>query len=158
VRRRRREARTEAGAVLVTLSAASVDALASRIVETLKAAELRGPAIEFIDAAEVARRYDVSRAWVYENATRLGATPMSDGPRPRLRFDPDAVAEALSSCGATRGSAEPKVPVPAARSSPRRSSGMGTNARLLPIRGQEAAKPGREAEAGVESPPVERRA
>jgi hypothetical protein len=50
---------------------------------------------KLIDADELARRYGLTRGWVYENAAWLGAIPLSDGPRPRLRFDPEVAAQAL---------------------------------------------------------------
>jgi hypothetical protein len=52
---------------------------------------------ELIDAEELAKRFGLTRAWVYENAGKLGAIPLSDGPRPRLRFDPETVASVLKS-------------------------------------------------------------
>jgi hypothetical protein len=48
-----------------------------------------------MDAEQLARRFGLTRAWVYENAGRLGAIPLSDGPRPRLRFDPEVAGQAL---------------------------------------------------------------
>jgi hypothetical protein len=56
-----------------------------------------GKSPELIDAEELARRFGLTRAWVYENAGKLGAIPLSDGPRPRLRFDPETVASVLKS-------------------------------------------------------------
>jgi hypothetical protein len=50
---------------------------------------------ELIDAEELAKRFGLTRAWVYENAGKLGAIPLSDGPRPRLRFDPEVAGPAL---------------------------------------------------------------
>lgn len=50
---------------------------------------------ELIDAGQLARRFGLTRTWVYENAGRLGAIEISDGPRPRLRFDPQVAAQAL---------------------------------------------------------------
>jgi len=50
---------------------------------------------ELMDAEQLARRFGLTRAWVYENAGKLGAIPLSDGPRPRLRFDPEVAAQAL---------------------------------------------------------------
>jgi len=52
---------------------------------------------ELIDADDLARRYGLTRGWVYENAALLEAIPLSDGPRPRLRFDPEVVARVLKS-------------------------------------------------------------
>jgi hypothetical protein len=76
----------------------SVEAIAVRVVELL---EERGPGTaagqEMITAEEVARRFGVKAAWVRRNADRLGAVRLGDGPRARLRFDPERVAAALSS-------------------------------------------------------------
>jgi hypothetical protein len=42
---------------------------------------------DLMDAGELARHLGLTRAWVYEHAQQLGAIPVGDGPRPRLRFD-----------------------------------------------------------------------
>lgn len=60
---------------------------------------LRPSAEDWIDAQEVARRFRLSRAWVYAHARQLGAVPIGSGPRPRLRFDPRVVADALRTPG-----------------------------------------------------------
>jgi hypothetical protein len=52
---------------------------------------------ELVDAEELAKRFRLTRGWVYENAALLEAIPLSDGPRPRLRFDPEVVARVLKS-------------------------------------------------------------
>ena len=52
---------------------------------------------ELVDASEVARRFGVSRGWVYEHAGELGALRLGGGPRPRLRFELAAVDAALRS-------------------------------------------------------------
>ena len=48
-----------------------------------------------ISAAEVAGRWAIGRRWVYEHAEELGAIRLGGGARPRLRFDPEGVAEWL---------------------------------------------------------------
>ncbi|MGI8624499.1 MAG: helix-turn-helix transcriptional regulator, partial [Solirubrobacteraceae bacterium] len=48
-----------------------------------------------LTAAEVAARFGVSRGWVYGNADALGALRLGDGPKPRVRFDAQEVAERL---------------------------------------------------------------
>src|SRR4051812_40819680 len=48
-----------------------------------------------LDAAEIAQRCGVTRAWVYAHAAELGALRLGAGPRPRLRFDPAIVDVAL---------------------------------------------------------------
>ncbi|HEX5983260.1 MAG TPA: hypothetical protein VFY69_03550 [Solirubrobacterales bacterium] len=71
----------------------SIEAIAQRIAE-LAAAE-PPPLPERITAEEVSRWWGVSRRWVYDHAEELGARRMGSGRRPRLRFDPDEVAERL---------------------------------------------------------------
>jgi hypothetical protein len=73
------------------------EAIAVRVVEIVRRElAVSAPAgEEWIDAREVARRSGFSRAWVYENAGRLGAVRVGDGRRPRLRFSARVVAEAL---------------------------------------------------------------
>jgi hypothetical protein len=46
-----------------------------------------------LTAADVARRFSVTRSWVYAHARELGVVRIGDGPRPRLRFDPAVVAQ-----------------------------------------------------------------
>jgi hypothetical protein len=59
---------------------------------------------QLVDAASVARMLGVSRDWVYEHATDLGAIRLGTGRRPRLRFDPRVVAESLANgLGTQRG-------------------------------------------------------
>lgn len=48
-----------------------------------------------ITAADVADRLGVTRSFVYEHAHQLGAIRLGNGPRPRLRFDPETVAREL---------------------------------------------------------------
>ena len=78
----------------VTLTAETVEAIAQRVAELLEPAVDRHG--EMIDAAEVARRLGIRREAVYERAAELGAVRIGNGPRGRLRFDPERVAEALT--------------------------------------------------------------
>lgn len=48
-----------------------------------------------LTAAQVARRLNVTRGWVYHHADELGALRLGDGPRARLRFDADLIAARL---------------------------------------------------------------
>lgn len=57
--------------------------------------------------SELARRLGVSREWVYEHATELGAIAIGDGPKPRLRFDPQTAEAAMA---ARRRRPEPAAP------------------------------------------------
>jgi hypothetical protein len=50
---------------------------------------------QLLDAAQLARRLGVTRAWVYEHAAELGAVALGDGPKARLRFDPAIAVQML---------------------------------------------------------------
>lgn len=77
----------------VTLHTATVEAIAQRVADLLRDDRLGG---DHVDAAEVARRFSVSREFVYAHAADLGAIRLGDGPKARLRFDPAKVADELA--------------------------------------------------------------
>lgn len=79
----------------VRLDPESLEALARRVAELLAERRPERPERGLISAAGVAERWGLSRRWVYEHAERLGARRIGAGPRPRLRFDPDEVAERI---------------------------------------------------------------
>ncbi len=90
------------------LDAATIDAVARRVVELLMAEQV--PTDALINAAEVARRFGVSRSTVYERAGELGAIRLGDGPKARLRFDPQTVAERLTVAEQPKDSREQESP------------------------------------------------
>lgn len=109
----------------VTLSPESVRAVAEQICELLAGAPLSA---ELIDASEVARRFNVSRDYVYEHQAELGGVKLGKGPKARLRFDPERVLEALAP--------QPfSTPSPQPAHSRRRRRQAQTD--LLPIGGQQ---------------------
>lgn len=109
---------------VVHLDSASVEAVARRVVELLSSDEGRE---DWVDATEVARRFSLSRDYVYRHAVDLGAVRLGSGPKARLRFSPAKVAETL--VGSSRPESHPKrVSVRPVRS--------GREATLLPIRGE----------------------
>jgi hypothetical protein len=112
--------------------AALADLIAERVLAGL--AEDCPPRDEewLLTAAEVARRFDVSPAWVRDNAERLGGLRLGDGPRPRLRFDPERVAEELSA-RPVRGRSDESDRPPERASKRRRSRGSGKRTGLLPV-------------------------
>ena len=67
------------------------------MVELLEAKGLQRR--ELVDAAELARRLGIERAWVYSHAIELGAVKLGDGKKPRLRFDPEIAARFLQRVG-----------------------------------------------------------
>jgi hypothetical protein len=74
-----------------------IEAIARRVTDLLRQDPASMPEGGLVSAAEIARRFGVSRAWVYENADRLGAVRLGRGERPRLRFDPRLVEQRLDS-------------------------------------------------------------
>lgn len=79
----------------------TIERIAQRVVQLLhherdqlddRADSLR----DLMDAGELARHLGLTRAWVYEHAQQLGAIPVGDGPRPRLRFDLQTAKKALN--------------------------------------------------------------
>lgn len=52
---------------------------------------------DLMDAGQLAKHLGLTRAWVYEHAAQLGAIQLGNGPRPRLRFDPQTATQALNS-------------------------------------------------------------
>jgi hypothetical protein len=109
------------------LAPEAVDAIARRVVELLgeKAAP---PRSELVDAAELAGRLGVERAWVYTHAIQLGAIRLGTGRRPRLRFDPQVAIDRIRAAQ-DRGDHGPPVRPPGPRPADR------GRPRLLPIQG-----------------------
>lgn len=89
----------------IRLAPESIEALACRLAQLLAAespgAENARARKRMLSAAEVAELFGVSRRWVYDHAEVLGARRLGTGARPRLRFDPDEVAERID--GLTAG-------------------------------------------------------
>lgn len=81
----------------VRLAPESIASIAASLAELLGVIPEPQPEVppRLLSAAEVARWWAVERSWVYNHARELGACRLGDGPRPRLRFDRDEVAERL---------------------------------------------------------------
>jgi hypothetical protein len=77
------------------LSPESVEALARRLAELLGPSDETRKPRKLISAEAVSDWWGVGRRWVYDHADELGARRLGTGKRPRLRFDPDEVAERL---------------------------------------------------------------
>ena len=93
-----------------------------------------GQAAPLLSAQEVADWLGVGRGWVYQHADRLQVLRLG-GDGGRLRFDPEKVREALSSCSARRGSETPEEAMAKRNAPTQQGRGAGTGAPLLPIRG-----------------------
>jgi hypothetical protein len=107
--------------------------VARQVAELLSERGLLDEAGAWIDAAEVARRHSVSRAWVYAHARELGAVRLGTGDRPRLRFDPAEVRRRLQAY--VPSPLPPAAPLRTARGRGSRRSNTG----LLPIKGGQQA-------------------
>lgn len=75
-------------------SEAEIEAVALRVAELLRAQRTTD---ELVDASEIARRFGVSRDFVYEHAEELGAVRLGRGPKARMRFIPAEVEGRLRS-------------------------------------------------------------
>jgi hypothetical protein len=139
------------GAIIVELGADTVQALADEIADRLDT-RLGRPARSQVNdesdgdhvlrsrpltTKDVAAMLGRSAAWVRQHRHELGAITISQGPRPRLMFDPATVADRLTSRSESERSQAAQQPVATGlkRRRPRRTSG--TNAELLPFRGSE---------------------
>jgi hypothetical protein len=87
----------------VRLDPELIEAIAHRTAELLAQRGSEQPERGLISAGAVAERWGVSRRWVYEQSERLGARRIGAGSRPRLRFDPDEVAEQLGEPAGSHG-------------------------------------------------------
>jgi integrase len=91
----------------IRLAPESIETLACRLAELLVAGPPEPEARarkKMFSAAEVAELFGISRRWVYDHAETLGVRRLGAGIRPRLRFDPDEVAERIDGLAAGPGS------------------------------------------------------
>jgi len=102
----------------MALSDADIEAVAIRVADLLRAGQVSA---DLVDASEIARRFGVSRDFVYEHANDLGAVRLGNSPKARLRFDPAKVGRALRK--------PPEKPAPQPR---RHRTRRGSS--LLPVR------------------------
>ena len=105
----------------VNLDPETIEELARRVAELLRDRGLDG---ELIDAGEVARRFGVTRDYVYAHAGRLGAIRLSSRPRARLRFDPKRVAEAMGVRETGSGGGGEPITAGASAATPAQASGI----------------------------------
>lgn len=113
------------------LDAASIEAVARRVVELIRDEGGSSTVRRLVDAATLAAELGVDRSWVYAHRGELGAIQLGTGSKPRLRFDPEVAWKVLAG-SASKQSQAPKMPVPLSGSRRRR---LGGGPGLLPIRG-----------------------
>ncbi len=82
-----------------------------------------------LDAAELARHLGVTRTWVYEHASKLGAMRLGDGTKARLRFDLDVATAAFDQPGRKGNRLSSSTPRPPGR----RPAPTPATTSLLPI-------------------------
>ena len=78
----------------MTLDREDVEAIARRVAELLRGEPTASA--QYVDAATIACQFGVTRAWVYQHKSDLGAVPLGNGPKPRLRFDVTRVGHILA--------------------------------------------------------------
>lgn len=94
------------------LAPESIEELACRLAELLGPAEPQPASPQrLLTASQVSEWWAVERRWVYEHAEQLGARRLGSGRRPRLRFDPEEVAERLGAPGRRGGDARRLPPI-----------------------------------------------
>ncbi len=81
----------------LTLSDEQLDRLADLLA--LKLAHVRPATPAMLTVEDVCATFQVSRAWVYENAARLGGVKLGPSQRAPLRFEAKRVAAAMSPLG-----------------------------------------------------------
>jgi len=83
-----------------------VEALARRVAELIHR-EATSPIQRLVDAATLAIELGVERSWVYEHAVALQPIRLGDGPKARLRFDPQVVRKLLAADAAATSRRDP---------------------------------------------------
>ncbi len=81
----------------LTLSDEQLDRLADLLA--LKLAHVKPATPAMLTVEDVCATFQVSRAWVYENAARLGGVKLGPSQRAPLRFEAKRVAAAMSPLG-----------------------------------------------------------
>ena len=81
----------------LTLSEDQLDRLADLLA--VKLAHVKPPTPVMLTVEDVCVTFQVSRAWVYENACRLGGVKLGPSRRAPLRFDREKVVAALDPLG-----------------------------------------------------------
>jgi predicted DNA-binding transcriptional regulator AlpA len=114
------------------LTPEAIEQIAQRVAELLGRGQVGHPpdSPRLLEASQLAHRLGVSREWVYEHATELGAITIGDGPKPRLRFDPEMAAAALAR---RRRSPDPVATKPQDTPPRRRRPRPTTSVPLLPV-------------------------
>jgi len=110
-----------------------IKAIAAAVAVLLATRRERPVEGRLADAEEIARAYGVTAGYVRANAARLGAVRIGDGPRPRLRFDPEIVAERWTARGSGKRSGPRESEAPATRSRQGKRPPAGTSLDLVPV-------------------------
>jgi hypothetical protein len=110
---RRQTSSRQGGSVIgddaLTLSDEQLERLAELLA--IKLAAVRPAVPSMLTVEDICNAFKVSRAWVYDNAGRLGGIKLGPGQRGPLRFPANRVAEALKPPVAA-ATANPPAPAP----------------------------------------------
>ncbi len=75
-----------------------------------------------LTATQLAHKLGVNRSWVYQNAHKLGAITLGNGPKPRLRFDPQTTTTILTANNTPTAAAVPAAKRTSQRGRPRKQA------------------------------------
>lgn len=128
------------------------DLVAERVLTELQTE--RPLAAPLLTADEVARAYSVKASWVRENADSLGVIRLSDGPRARLRFDPDVIAERMTRSSGSKTSRVSKNRSPKGPRTEPADGAPGTSLDNVPVCGFDSGVPNSRASAALTASPV----
>jgi hypothetical protein len=126
------------------LDAASIEAVARRVVELIRDEGGSPARQQLVDAATLASELGVDRSWVYSHSGELGAIKLGTGSKPRLRFDRAVALEVFAGC-ATKQPQHPgasigaESAVPPARHRRRSPIGLPEPGSVLAVRPRERA-------------------
>ncbi len=105
----------------IEIGSRAVELIARRVADLLRPELAAKAQRRLVDAATLAEELGVERDWVYAHTDQLGAVRLG-GPKGRLRFDPDRVAESMTEGNRrspmTPASSSPRPP----RAAPRKPS------------------------------------
>jgi hypothetical protein len=122
---------------IAALAEAIAEALARRAIEQTEGGHLSQDEHRLLTAREVAAMLRRTAEWVRHHREELGVIRLGNGPRPRLLFHPQAVAERLDSRSESESSHEAQTPEQTGKEQGRPRRRSGTTTGLLPFPGSE---------------------
>jgi hypothetical protein len=130
--------------MIVELTAEQLVELADLVADRLRGVVADPGKRRLATADELAVVLGMAPTTVRQHAVELGGVRVGSGVRPRWRFDVDQALAAWTARYTSEESHEPKSPASVGVRRRSRSSSMGNDARLLPVRGRSSRQIGGE--------------